>query len=286
MENKVIISNIQITSPDKILIKDPRVTKKDLAIYYEKVSLRMLPFIKKRIISSVRCPDGVSAKCFYKKHLEAKSKGINQINIASSSGKKEDYYYITDVKGVISEVQMNTIEFHIWGSTVSSIDTPNMIVFDLDPDEKVKLSSVRKAATDLKSILDSLKLKSFLKVSGSKGYHIVIPLSIKTNWESVRTFSKNIALLMSEKWPEKYTASSSKLLRKNKIFIDWMRNIKGATSISPYSVRAKNGARVSMPIAWSELGLIKPDQITMNEAIKRLNKKDPWQGFDKVKQGI
>ena len=176
-------------------------------------------------------------------------------------------------------MQKNSYEFHIWGSKVNSINNPNLMVFDLDPDEKLSLDKLREGVKNLKEILDDLGLKSFLKTSGGKGYHVVVPFNFKITWKKFYNVSKNIALLMERKWPDKYVTNIRKSKRKNKIFIDYYRNAKSSTFVAPYSVRLRDKASVSMPIKWSELGKIKPDDITIKEAIRRLKRKDPWEGL-------
>ena len=284
-KNKGIVEGVKISNPDKIIFTKPKITKMDIVTYYQKISKRMLPYVENRIFSAVRCPDGVNGECFFKKHLENDNNGLGLINLPNDKGNKEDYYYVKDVSGIISEVQMNSFEFHIWGSKVEHYERPDMLVFDLAPDDKMSLKKVRDGVKDLKGILDELKLKSFLKTSGGKGYHVVVPVHSFKNWDKAREVSKNIAELMESKWPDKYVSNMRKDKRKGKIFIDWVRNTKGATSVAPYSIRARKKARVSMPIAWSELDKVKPDGITMEEAIKRLKRKDPWTGFfDKSKK--
>lgn len=282
--DELIIEGIKITNPDKLLFHKPKVTKEEVALYYQKIAERMLPYVKNRIISSVRCPDGINGECFYKKHLGEYTKGIKMINIPNENGNKEDYYYLLDARGLISEVQMNTIEFHIWGSQISKVNNPDMMVFDLDPDDKLDLSKVRQGVRDLKSILDELSLVSFLKTSGGKGYHIVVPFKPSSSWSKFSEFAKNIALIMEQKWPDKYISNFRKDKRKNKIFIDWIRNNESSTSIAPYSVRIKKNATISMPIKWSELDKIAPDSFTIKDLIKILNKKDPWEGFFDINQ--
>ena len=282
--NEIIIESVKISNPGKLIFHNPDITKKEIVLYYQKVASRMMPFIKNRILSSVRCPSGIEGECFYKKHLETDDKGIKMIKLENESGKKEDYYYITELSGLISEAQMNTIEFHVWGSRVPKIDKPDMMVFDLDPDEKLDIAKLREGVKDLKSILDELSLISFLKTSGGKGYHIVIPFKPSVSWNKFREFAKNIALLMEDKWPSKYTSNMRKTNRKNKIYIDWVRNAKSATSIVPYSLRIKKKAPVSMPIKWSELDKIAPSDITMKEALRRLKNKNPWKDFFKIEQ--
>ncbi len=279
-----IIEGIEISNPNKIIFSKPKVTKYDIAKYYQKVSSRMIPYIENRIISTVRAPEGVENEKFFKKHFENLHQNMGKVRISSSKEKKEDYYYIKNAESLLSEVQMNSYEFHIWGSTYPKINKPNYLVFDLDPDEKMPLKKVREGVKDLKSILDELHLVSFLKTSGGKGYHIIVPIQSLSSWTSFRAFAKNIAKIMEMKWPEKYVSNMSFKKRKGHIYIDWVRNTKMATSVAPYSLRVKSKPTVSMPISWNELDKIKPDDITMDLAIKRLKRKDPWEGFFEVDQ--
>lgn len=275
-----IVEGIKITNPDKLIYESPKITKMDIALYYQKVAKRMLPFVEKRILSTIRCPEGIKGECFFKKHMEMDfNPGIGKVKLPSDKGKREDYYYIKDTRGIISEVQMNGFEFHVWGGRVENLKVPDCLVFDLDPDEKMSLAKIREGVKDLKSVLDELNLTSFLKTSGGKGYHVVVPTKKLKTWSKFREFARGIAKLMETKWPEKYTCNVRKEARNGKIFIDWIRNTKGATSVAPYSLRIRKNARVSMPIKWSELDKAKPDGITMNDAIKRLKRKDPWENF-------
>ena len=174
---------------------------------------------------------------------------------------------------------MGTLEFHIWGSHVDELEKPDMMVFDLDPDEGMDLDEVRQGVKDVKSILTELSLKSYLKTSGGKGYHVVVPLKSTVSWDTFHDFARRVAEVMEQKWPDRYTSNVRKAKRTNKIFIDWIRNGRGATSIAPYSIRARKGAKVSMPIAWEELDTIAPDGISMMDAIARLSASDPWEHF-------
>lgn len=272
------IKGIEITNPNKLLFKNPNVKKIDIVKYYQVVAKRMLPYLERRIISVVRCPEGTYENSFFKKHLEDKRSGLTKIKIKNKEKKVEEYFYINNIEGIINEAQMNTIEFHIWGSNINELNKPNMMVFDLDPDEGLSLKKLRSGVKDLKSILDKLNLKSYLKTSGGKGYHVVVPVKDMT-WNEFRKISKQIVELMETKWPEKYTSNIRKEKRVNKIFIDWQRNIKGATFVAPYSLRAKNKPTVSMPISWKELDTIKPNEITLKKALERIKKNDPWKNF-------
>ena len=277
--NDLIIDGIKITHPDKLIFDDPVITKADVIYYYKKVSERMLPYISKRILSIVRCPKGISQTCFFKKHPGMDNKYVVTIPISTSDGKIEDYFYIDNVSGIISEAQMGTLEFHTWGSRIDELEKPDLMVFDLDPDEGMNLATVRQGVVDLKSILTELSVISYLKISGGKGYHVVVPLRPAVSWDVFHDFAKRVAEVMEQKWPDRYTSNVRKAKRKDKIFIDWMRNGRGATSIAPYSIRARKGAKVSMPIAWDELYTVAPDGVSMADALSRINGNDPWHGF-------
>ena len=272
-------TTIELTNPDKVIFKNPKVTKKDIFNYYENVAKRMLPFIENRLISTIRLPDGVGGTPFYKKHFENVGNYLGVKKLKGNYDARNDYYYIKDINGIMQEVQMNSYEFHIWGSKVDDVNHADILVFDLDPDENLSLSKLREGVKDLKKILDDYNLESFLKTSGGKGYHIVVPLRNKTTWKNARSIARNIAKLMEATWPDKYTSNMKKSKRKCKIFIDWVRNIKGATSVAPYSIRLRKKATISMPIKWSELDKIKPGEITIDKAIKRLKNIDPWEKF-------
>lgn len=268
---------ILLTSPTKKIIGN--ITKKVIFNYYKKVAPYMMPYLENRIISVVKAPSGINNKIFFKKHLENQKRYLEKINISSKNDKEKDYYYILDEIGLLSEVQMNSYEFHIWGSNASNKNKPNMMVFDLDPDKSLSLDKLRLGVKYLKEILDNLNLKSFLKTSGGKGYHICIPFKNNLTWKKFYKISEDIANIIENTHSELFTTNNRKEKRKNKIFIDYLRNQKSATFVAPYSVRLRKNAPVSMPIAWNELDKIKPNEITIYKAIKRLKKKDPWKDF-------
>jgi bifunctional non-homologous end joining protein LigD len=282
----LVVGGITITNPDKVLFDDPKTTKADVVQYYEKVAERMLPYVGGRILSIVRCPKGISQTCFYKKHPGPDNKGIVTMPVTNSDGQTEEYFYIENVTGLIFEAQMGTLEFHTWGSRAEDLEKPDVMVFDLDPDVGMGLEQVHQGVVDTKSILEQLSLVSFLKTSGGKGYHVVVPFSPSASWEAFHGFARRIAEVMEQRWPDRYTSNVRKNKRENRIFIDWIRNGRGATSIAPYSVRARKGARVSMPIAWDELGTVAPDGVTMEDAVRRLGGADPWREFFKTDQRL
>lgn len=272
--NSIVYYN-KVTNLDKVVIDN--YTKKDIIKYYDYVSKRMLPFLENRVISVIRASNNKENNIFYKKHLENNSNYLSKININRFSGKK-DYYYILNKEDLISEVQMNSYEFHIWSSLASNINKPNIIIFDLDPDPKLDLNTLREGVKDLKNVLDNLKLKSYLKTSGGKGYHIVVPFKEKITWNKALLISKNIADLLVKKYPLKFTTNMSKKKRKKKIFIDYYRNTFSSTCVCPYSIRFRHNLPISMPISWHNLDNISPNQITIKNAKKYL-KHNPWQNF-------
>lgn len=275
------VCGVKISNADRIIFPDEEITKLDIAKYYEAVSGRMLPFVEGRVMSVVRCHDGISGECFFKKHPQANIDGVKNVMLDG-----EEYFAIQSARGLISEAQFGTIEFHPWASELKKLEKPNIMVFDLDPDKSLGLDKVREGALDLKKTLQKLGLKSFLKTSGGKGYHIVVPLNPGVSWETLRNFAEKVALLEEAEHPDKYTTNVRKQERRNKIFIDWMRNGRGATSVAPYSLRARKGASVSMPISWRELFLVAPDGIKLGDALERLKRVDPWRSFFSIRQTI
>jgi bifunctional non-homologous end joining protein LigD len=283
----ITVNGIRITNPGKVVFEDPEITKADVVRYYAKVSERMMPYVARRILSIVRCPKGIGQSCFFQKHPGAEDhKGVATMPIMNSSGEKENYFYLENAAGLISEAQMGTLEFHTWGSRIDDLEKPDVMMFDLDPDAGMELERVRQGVKDIKSILDQLSLISFLKTSGGKGYHVVVPFQPCVDWDTFHDFAEHIAEVMEQKWPERYTSNVRKEKRKNKIFIDWIRNGRGSTSVAPYSLRARKGAHVSMPISWEELGTAAPDDIGMADALARIGGNDPWRDFFQINQKL
>jgi bifunctional non-homologous end joining protein LigD len=271
---------VTITNPQKLIFKKEKVTKQMIFDYYKEIGKRMMPFLENRLISTVRAPEGLEQEVFFMKHLNNPSKDIGRKTLKNKTNESTTYYYFKNINGLLSEVQMNSYEFHIWGCLQNAINKPDLLVFDLDPDENLSLKKVRDGVRDLKQILDSLNLKSYLKTSGGKGYHIYVPIPL-TSWQKGEKISSDIANLMVVNHPDKYTTNMRKEKRKNKIFIDYFRNKQGSTSVCPYSLRLKKKATISCPIFWSELDKIKPDSITIKNVKERLKKKDPWADFFK-----
>ena len=282
----LVIEGIRITHPDKVIFEDPEIKKADVVRYYARAAERMMPYVGGRILSIVRCPKGIGQSCFFKKHPGPGNEGIVTVPVAAGSGEKEDYFYLENAAGLVSEAQMGTLEFHTWGSRADNLEKPDVMVFDLDPDVGMDLDRVRQGVKDLKSVLEQLSLVSYLKTSGGKGYHVVVPFAPSAEWDAFHDFARRVAEVMERQWPDRYTSNVRKEKRKDKIFIDWIRNGRGATSVAPYSLRARKGAPVSMPIPWEELDTAAPDGIRMADALARIGGSDPWKNFFQVGQRI
>lgn len=248
--------HIKVSSRDRVIFPESNITKGDLADYYAKVAGIMLPWAANRPISLVRCPQGRAKQCFFQKHDAGSFKGehVHTVPITEKDGSSEEYLYIDDADGLVACVQMGTIEFHGWGSSVATLEQPDRMVFDLDPDEGLGFDLVKKAAVELKEHLAELGLVSFAMLSGGKGVHVVVPLTPQAEWPAVKDFADRFARALGEAAPDRFVATMSKAKRKGRIFIDWLRNQRGATAVLPYVARARAGAPVAAPVSWSELG--------------------------------
>lgn len=245
---------IKITSRDRVIFPDGKLTKGDLADYYAAVAPIMLPHAARRPISLVRCPQGRAKECFFQKHDSGSfGEHVRHVPIREKDGGVEDYLYVEDAEGILSCVQMGTIEFHGWGAHVEDVEAPDRMIFDLDPDEGLDFGDVKKAAFDLRRHLSDIGLVSFAMLSGGKGVHVIVPLTPGHNWDVHKDFSCRFAEALSMAEPDRFVATMSKAKRKGKIFIDWLRNQRGSTAVAPYSARARTNAPVAAPVCWEEL---------------------------------
>ncbi|OYX25723.1 MAG: DNA ligase D [Rhodobacterales bacterium 32-66-7] len=253
------IQGISITHPERDVYGDgygDGVTKGEVARYYADMADLILPFAKNRPLSLLRCPDGVAGQCFFQKH---RGVGMSEaIDTVAISDAREDADYITlaSARGLVAATQMGAIEFHIWGAQNKTLEQPDRIVFDLDPDEGLAFSAVREAAVDLRDRLEKMGLASVPMLSGGKGIHVIVPLRPAADWATVKLFSRTVAVLLADASPDRFVATMSKAKRKGLIFIDWLRNERGATAIAPYALRARPGARVAVPVTWGELATV------------------------------
>ena len=272
------MKEIKVTSPEKIIYPKDKITKLEVIEYYVSVANYMLPFVRNRLLSVIRCHEGIGGECFFKKHP------INDKNVKIFMDGDEDYFFITNGGELVYQAQIGSLEFHTWGSKVAKINKPDIMVFDLDPDEKLSLTKLRNCVLKVKSVLDELNLQSYLKTSGGKGYHIVVPFSSTADWDKFYDLSRQIAMIIENKWTKDFTTNIKKSQRKGKIFIDYLRNNRGSTCVAPYSLRARNGATISMPIAWESLNKIKPNEVNIKNFRKYIN--NSWDDFYQVKQKL
>jgi len=277
---------VKLSHPDRTYWPDVKVTKQQLADYYTSVWDHIAPHIVKRPLALLRCPEGISGQCFFQKHAAA---GLISERIRRIKDEKgEELIYIDDLDGLLTLVQAGVLEIHVWGSTVDDVERCDRLVFDFDPGDDVPWAAVNKAARELRARLADLKLTSFVKTTGGKGLHVVVPTS-GTPWDDAKDFAHAMVLAMEADAPDKYVSKMTKSIRGGKIFLDYLRNGRGATAIVAYSTRARAGATVSVPVDWDELGpKLTPDKFTVLNLGKRLAslKKDPWAGIGKVKQKL
>ncbi len=237
------ISGVRISHPDRVLYPEQGITKLDLATYYERVATWMMPHVANRPLALVRCPGGRGSPCFFQKHpSEGPAEHLSQVDI-SEAGPPEYHVAIKDPAGLIALVQMGVLEIHVWGSQARRLEKPDRLIFDLDPDPAVAWPQVVTAAREVRLVLQELGLVSFLKTTGGKGLHLVVPVTPRLEWDEAKDFCRSVANFIVRAAPDRYIATMSKAARKGKIFIDYLRNGRGATAIAPYSTRARPGAR-------------------------------------------
>ena len=281
---------IEISSPERVIFPELGLTKKDLADYYAAIEPLIMIDAAKRPMTLIRCPGGRTGECFFQKHDKGTfGPHVKHIPIEESDGAIEDYLYFDDIRGLLASVQMGTIEFHGWGSKVEKVEYPDRLVFDLDPDVGLDFSKVKDAAVRLKALLEDLGLKSFPLLSGGKGVHVVVPLDQSKDWPTVKSFAERFSRAISEAEPQTFTANIRKVQRKGRIFLDWLRNQRGATAVMPYSARSREGAPVAAPVAWEELdkynggnhfSIRDADQLLKRASSKMLS------GWGKAKQAL
>ena len=250
-------STIAISNRERVIDPDSGITKGQLADHYATVAAAMLPWVGSRPISLVRCPQGRAKKCFFQKH-DAGSFGdtVRQVGISEKDGHEEAYLYLDTADGLMTCVQMGTIEFHGWGSRIEDVEKADRLVFDLDPDEGLDFEAVRTAAFHFRDVLQSIGLATFPMVTGGKGVHVIAPLVPKAEWPEVKSFAHRLAQAVAQSDPHNFTAALPKVQRKGRIFVDYLRNQRGATAVMPYSVRTRSGAPVAAPITWKEMETI------------------------------
>ena len=289
------LNGVTLTNPNRVYWPRDRITKRGLADYYARVAPYMLPYVLGRPVSMVRCPGGLVElppevregrrrvdTCFFHKHPSDDFPGPFERVMITESGGPAPYLVITKAGSLTALAQMGTLEIHVWGSTWPDIEHPDTLVFDLDPDPALPWRELTDAARLVRDLLSGAGLASFVRTTGGKGLHVVAPVKPEHGWEQARAFCRGVAETAAGEAPDRLTANMSKTKRTGKIYIDYVRNNRGATAIAPYSTRAKERATVAVPLRWSELGgRIRPDTYTVSTLANRLRRLrgDPWDGY-------
>jgi len=279
-------AGVALTNPDRVLFPAMAITKRDLADYLLAVAPRLLPQLRGRPVSLVRCPQGRAKACFFQKHAgKGFPEAFGRLPIREKSGGSEDYLLVESEAALAACAQMGVLELHLWGSRKDRIEKPDRLVFDLDPGEGIAFAEVRRAARELAAVLEEAGLSSFPLVTGGKGVHLVLPLQRRHAWPAVAAFAKAFAEKMADLDPGRFVATMSKARRKGRIFIDHFRNQRGATAIAPFSPRAREGAPVALPVSWEELDeLPAANRFSFAEARRRAAGPDPWEGYAALRQ--
>jgi bifunctional non-homologous end joining protein LigD len=283
------IAGVKLSHPDKELFPEAKLTKRDLAHYYEKIADWILPHLRDRPLALVRCPDGWRNQCFYQKHADKSiHPAVTRVEVPEAKG-HGIYCAANSLPALVALVQWGVIELHPWGSRVSKLDRPDRLIFDFDPDDGVGWTKIVEAVTALRALLDDLGLEGFLKTTGGKGLHVFVPIRATLDWEEARGFTKAVADTLVNSFPDRFIATASKAQRKGKIFIDYLRNASGATAIAAYGIRARENAPVSTPIAWTDLGTdVRFDHFSVRNIPERLSglREDPWATFGETRQTV
>ena len=286
----VTVARVRLTHPDRVLYRDQAITKLGLARYYEAVADWMVPHVADRPLSLVRCPEGDRGACFYQKHAApGVPKPVKRARIRERGGRTASYLYVDDLPGLVALAQIGVLEVHPWGTRVQRLERPDRLVLDLDPAPGLPWPRVVEAAEEARALLGELGLVSFAKTTGGKGLHVVVPLRPEADWDALRALGEGVGAEMTRRAPDRYTINPLKTARRGRIFIDYLRNVRGATAVAAYSPRANRGAPVSTPLAWAELSAnTDAAAFTVETVPKRLVTlgKDPWADFFSVDQVV
>jgi bifunctional non-homologous end joining protein LigD len=283
------VAGQRLTHPERVLWPDRGLTKLDLARYYERIAEWVVPHVRGRPLTLVRCPDGLAGPCFYMKHSRVWSPpGLRKVNIREKT-KTGEYLVADDLVGLVGLVQMDVLEIHTWNSTADDVERPDRVVLDLDPGPDVRWADVVAAARLVRDVLAGIALRSFVKTTGGKGLHVVVPLAPGHEWDACFAFSRTIAEAIVRDDPRRYTTAMPKAGREKKILIDYFRNNRTNTSVAAFSTRARPGAPVSVTLAWDELtSRLRPDRLTLETVPRRLAslRRDPWARYWTLRQRL
>ncbi|HEY8233295.1 MAG TPA: DNA ligase D, partial [Vicinamibacteria bacterium] len=287
----VELLGVRLTHPDRVYYPDLGFTKVDLALYYVSIADAVLPYLDGRPLTLVRCPDGISGETFYQKRAGFWTPP--QVRRFAVPARSEEHLYVDSVPGLVALAQAGILEIHPWNSRVARLEEPDQVIFDLDPDEALPFSRVTSAARRVRALLSERGLESFVKTTGGKGLHVCVPLVPERGWEELEEFTRAVALRLARDEPESFTANMAKAQRRGKIFVDYLRNVRGANAVGAFSTRARKGAPVSVPVDWDELDRLSgPTDFTVAEVPLRVlgfgsgGAADPWARYHQVQQRV
>lgn len=291
MADEIRVAGVRLTSPERVLYSGQGITKRELAEYYVAVGDRIVPHLRDRPLTLVRCPQGQEKECFVQRRatdlVPAAVRRV-QVEVAGEDGPAM-HLAVVSLEGLLSLVQLGVLELHTWSARRDRLDRPDRLILDLDPAPDLPFSAVVDAALHMRQELLELGLDSFVKTTGGKGLHVVAPLVRRNEWEDLRAFARAFAERCSARWPDRYLARAAKAERAGRVFLDWMRNAPGATAVSAYSTRAAAGAPVSTPLAWEELdSRLDPGEFDLRTVPARLSalSSDPWEGYARIRQAL
>ncbi|HET8656087.1 MAG TPA: non-homologous end-joining DNA ligase [Longimicrobiaceae bacterium] len=287
--NATEIAGVRITSPGRVLYAEQGITKRELAEYYAAASGWILPQLEGRLLTLIRCPRGRAKQCFVQRRAGAGTPGSVRRVEVEEQGERVPFLTVDSLEGLLALVQLGTLELHTWSARIDRLDRPDRMIFDLDPAPELAFASVVRGAIEIRERLSALGLASFVKTTGGKGLHVVVPLARRSGWEEVREFARALAEEMERAEPGLYVAEASKAQRAGKVYVDYLRNAYAASAVAAYSTRARPGAAVSTPLAWEELtAALDPRDFTVRTVPDRLERlpRDPWADYPDVRQAL
>ncbi|HET7322084.1 MAG TPA: non-homologous end-joining DNA ligase [Longimicrobiaceae bacterium] len=289
-KSETTIAGVRLTHPDRVLYPEQGVTKRELAEYYAAVAEHLLPYVRNRLVTLIRCPGGREGECFVQRRAGAGlPDAVRRVEVADEEGERATYLTVSSVRELVALVQVGTLELHAWGARLDRLDRPDRMILDLDPGPGLPFSAVVEGAKELHARLDGLGLVSFVKTTGGKGLHVTVPLVRRSAWEEVRSFARALAEEMERRHPDRFVAEAAKAERTGRIYVDYLRNGFAASAVVPFSTRARSGAPVSVPLSWDELTpSLDPSRFTVRTVPERLARQrtDPWAGYSRTRQAL
>lgn len=278
------VAGVRLSTPERVYFPDVGVTKSELAGYYERVAERALPGLASRPLSLLRCPEGRESECFFQKRADSSIPDLVPRVVVKAG--RAPYAMVEDLPSLVALVQVGVLELHVWGARADRLDRPDLLVVDLDPAPALPWSRVVEAAALLRGLLEELGLVPFVRLTGGKGLHVVVPLQRRSSWKEVKGFARAAARQLVRAAPDRFTDRMPKAERRGKVFLDTFRNDAESTAIASWSVRARPGAPVALPVGWEELEPREKPVVSLRDAPARLEEPDPWRDFEASRRTI